>query len=117
MENPSLLVVGFHTPPLTATATYNFPTSILMARPWPQGILPLALAIFFDNLGCQFLAVENIYISLKRNSTHPLLWPHELNGGEFMFGHMLHLTMTPSTCITLTICHRMTGYILPNTDN
>jgi hypothetical protein len=34
-----------------------------------------------------------------------------------MFGHMLHLTMTPSTCITLTICRRMTGYILPNTDN
>ena len=48
-ENLRLLAVGFYTPPLMSAATYNFPASILLTHQWPQGIVPAATTVFFDD--------------------------------------------------------------------
>jgi hypothetical protein len=61
----------------------------------PQDIVPSVTVIFFDDLGRQFLYVENSYIGMHYDLRHPQLSPKDFNEGEFMFGNMLHLTMTP----------------------
>jgi len=32
-----------------SAATYNLPASILLTHPWPQGIVPAATTVFFDD--------------------------------------------------------------------
>jgi hypothetical protein len=117
MENLNLLILGFHITPMMVANIYASPTSMLMARACHKDIVPSVTVIFFDALDRQFLYVENSYIGMHRDLRHPHLSPKDFNEGEFMFGNMLHLTMTPSTHIMSTIFHRMTGYILPNIEN
>jgi hypothetical protein len=115
--NIQLLVVGFHIAPTMAAITYTFPTSVLMAHEWPQGILPSTMVIFFDGTGCQFLSAGNIYIGMHRNSGHPHPSPSQYNAGQVMFGDMLNLMTTPTTRIRSIICRRITCFILPSVDN
>lgn len=94
--------------------SYTFPESVLIARKWPQGILPSTTVIFLNGAGCQFLAVGNIYIVMHYDSGHPYIPPSQYEPG--IFGDMLHLTTTVPSRVTSTLCMRMIGYILPSVD-
>lgn len=93
-------------------ATHTFPTNIFMTREWPQLMLPSVVVIFFDSAGCQFLSVQDVYISKRHRSGHPYVFPSQYHAGELHFGTMEHRTTTPPTRLTTTLCRRIASNIL-----
>lgn len=83
-----------------------------MGRAWPRGVLPSAVIIFFDDMNCQFMTIKNVYINVDNNFGHQLLSLDKLNGIDYMFGHMLHLTRTLPSHASSTIFYRVIDYIL-----
>lgn len=79
-------------------------------------VLPTTV-FFIDNLGRQLLRVDNVCIALRLDSNLHRLSPDEFDMGNFMFGTMLYLMMTPSTRYSATIWRRVPTYIVPNIAN
>jgi hypothetical protein len=73
--------------------------------------------VFLDNLGREFLHVDNVYIAAKPNTELHRLSPSEFDVGHFMFDTMLDLTTSPPSCSNTTIWCRVPAYIIPNGDN
>jgi hypothetical protein len=54
--------------------------------------------VFLDNLSHQLVRVDSVHIALRPDSTAHRLSPSEFDLGSFMFGTLLTLTTSPSTC-------------------
>jgi hypothetical protein len=118
VHNLNHLEVGFHTLPMSATQTYNLPSSILLTRPWNRGTPLMAAVTFFDNMGCRCMTVIDVAIDINANDHLQSISPYDLNGVDFIFGEMLYLTTTLAYHVpSPTICRKIPSYILPNASN
>jgi len=73
--------------------------------------------VFLDNLSRLLVHVDSVHIALRPDSTAHRLSPGEFDLGSFMFGTMLDLTTSPSTCSSATVWHRIPAYLAPDIDN
>ena len=69
--NLRLLVVGFYNP--SRATTPAFPNSILLTRQWPQHIVPATTIFFFDEIGSQFLSINDVYITSDNRLGQPCI--------------------------------------------
>jgi hypothetical protein len=114
-DNMRYLALDSHSPPM-APHHNSTPTGILLGHPWLQGIISSTMVLFTDGLGRQIFHV-NILIGLRPDSNQQRLSPDEFEKAYFMFGTMLDLTTTPTTCSNSTIWRRVNTYLLPDMDN
>jgi hypothetical protein len=103
------LALSSHLPSST-THNIGVPTNILLRR----STVSTTTAVFINNLGRQLIHVGNVYIAPRADCDLHHLPPNKFDGGHFMFGTMLDLTMTPSLHPSTMTRLRVPAYDISN---
>lgn len=72
---------------------------------------------FFDSMGCRYMTINDVAITINTNTRLHSLLLYELNGIDFMFGEMLYLATSLAHHVPSAISCKISSYILPNTNN
>jgi hypothetical protein len=63
--------------------------------------------IFLHNNGCQFLSIDDIYITNDNTSGQPRISPSEHDMENMVFGALENQSTLPPTRLTMTLCVRI----------
>jgi hypothetical protein len=85
-------------------------TNILLGR----STVSTTTAVFINSLGQQFIHVGNVYIAPCADCDLHHQSPNKFDGGHFMFGTKLDLTMTPPLHPSAMTRLRVLAYIISN---
>lgn len=73
--------------------------------------------VFFDNLSCQILRIDSIYIGLYLDSDIQRLSLGEFDIDHFMFGSTMDLSTSPPTRSSATIWRNAPTYMTTDITN
>lgn len=95
-KNLRFLAISLHTPQTATMLPHTQTASIRMAEVWPQRIVHAVNTVFFNDAGCQFLSIDDIYIDLNRETRWPVISSSHYDHGSFFNCELLGLTTTPT---------------------